>query len=101
MLRLSTPAERRPRACEQNAVGGHDEPPQAGQGRDPFEELHDAGPNQRLSAGDPNLFDPDVEGGPGDPRELFIAEQAPAPQAFQATCRHAVTAAQVAAIRHG
>jgi hypothetical protein len=67
--------------------------------RQATEKLHDALPHQRFAAGDPDLLDPGGDEAPGDSiqfveREQFLARQ-------KRHCfRHAVSASEIATIRH-
>ena len=86
---------------QKNAVGGQGDSLDAGDGPDGRHQLVQLGPHQGLAAGEANMGD--AQGGKlfHQPGDLFIGEDGAVGQTLHARLRHAVDAAEVAAVRNG
>ena len=85
--------------ADQCAIGGHHQFPQTGQGGDPPGQTEDPPAYQRLTPGETDLVHSQPGESPGHQLELFQREDPAAGQKMH-LLRHAVEAAQVAAVGH-
>ncbi len=83
---------------QEGAVGRHRQVVDAGNGRDHAHEIGQAQPGEGLAAGEPHLADAQLGGGANDEGQLFVAQDLAMVVLVNALGRHAVDAAQVAAV---
>ena len=102
----SSPASRSAAACraEQHAVGGHRQVGDAGDAAQPRHQLGQLRPQQRLATGQAQLAHAQLGGQPAQPLDLVEAEPLVVAQEGEMLAvgrlRHAVRAAEIAAIHH-
>jgi len=85
---------------EQDAVGGQLNLVQPGDGTELLEKTDQAFTDQRFAAGDPDFFDPQADGRAGDFQQLLVAQDVRMGAGSDPCGRHAVAAAQIAAVGH-
>ena len=86
------------RVRQQDAVGGHRHLADAGRRDDAPDQRRQAGPHQRLAARDADLADPEAGEQVHQPHQLVVGEELLAGQPLHPLRRHAVAAAEVAAV---
>ena len=83
---------------QQHAVGGQRQVLNPRNRRQPPDQHRQIAPHQRLSAGDPQLADPQPDRDPHEPFDLFEVQNLAALHEMHARLRHAVKAADIAAV---